>query len=98
MNLVVVGQWIVRGLQLVPAILQAIVAVERLKQGDTSQAKRQAAIELAKISLTIAEGVTARDLFDDDRVEAAMGKAIDAIVGLQNAIRDVARELEAGRR
>jgi len=73
------------GLRLLPMITEAISWVERFisRKG---KYKQDAAVYMVKSILGVAETGLARDLLNDDEVEAATRKCIDAIVSLQNLI------------
>jgi len=73
------------GLKLLPMIVEAISWVERFIT-QKGQYKQDAAVYMVKSILGVVEAGAARDLLDDDEVEAATRKCIDAIVSLQNLI------------
>jgi hypothetical protein len=73
------------GLKLLPMIVEAISWVERFIT-QKGQYKQDAAVYMVKSILGVVETGVARDLLDDDEVEAATRKCIDAIVSLQNLI------------
>ena len=77
--------WITLGMKLLPYIVEAVTWVEKFitEQG---QRKQDAAVYMVKSILGIAESASARDLLDDDDVEAATRKVIDAVVALQNVV------------
>jgi hypothetical protein len=77
--------WITLGIKLLPYIVEAVTWVEKFitEQG---QRKQDAAVYMVKSILGIAESASARDLLDDDDVEAATRKVIDAVVALQNVV------------
>jgi hypothetical protein len=73
------------GLKLLPMIVEAISWVERFIT-QKGQYKQDAAVYMVKAILGVVETGAARDLLNDDEVEAATRKCIDAIVSLQNLI------------
>jgi len=73
------------GMKLLPYIVDAIQWVEKLVT-TKGQYKQDAAVYLVKSVLGIAERGADRDLLDDEEVEAATRKVIDAVVALQNII------------
>lgn len=81
-------RWVMFGIQLVPKIITAIRAVERiaaiidLKGRD----KEDASLEIVGTALEAAEAIVGRDLLHDDRVMEATRNFIRAYVALQNAI------------
>ena len=73
------------GLKLLPFIIEAVSWVEKFvtRKG---QAKQDAAVYLVKSIVGVSEIAHERDLQDDDAVEDATRKVIDAVVALQNVI------------
>ena len=77
--------WVTLGMKLLPYIVEAVGWVEKFIT-QKGQYKHDAAVYMVKSVLGIAEVGTARDLLDDDDVEAATRKVIDAVVALQNVV------------
>ena len=77
--------WVTLGMKLLPYIVEAVQWVEKFIT-ERGQRKQDAAVYMVKSILGIAESATARDLLDDDEVETATRKVIDAVVALQNII------------
>ena len=77
--------WITLGMKLLPYIVEAVHWVEKFIT-TKGKYKQDAAVYLVKSVLGIAEAGTAKDLLDDDEVEAATRKVIDAVVSLQNVV------------
>jgi len=77
--------WVTLGMKLLPYIVEAVQWVEKFIT-TKGQYKQDAAVYLVKSVLGIAEIGTAKDLLDDDEVEAATRKVIDAVVALQNVV------------
>jgi hypothetical protein len=77
--------WVTLGMKLLPYIVEAVGWVEKFIT-QKGQYKQDAAVYMVKSVLGIAEVGTARDLLDDDDVEAATRKVIDAVVALQNVV------------
>jgi hypothetical protein len=84
--------WLKLGLQLVPAIVSAIHAVEQLVNRKGAD-KENMAVDAVAAGLQIAEGLAGRDLVRDAAVEPAVRDFMRAYVALQNAVR-AARELQ----
>ncbi len=77
--------WITLGMKLFPYIVEAVQWVEKFVT-QKGKYKQDAAVYLVKSVLGIAEQGANRDLLDDDEVEDATRKVIDAVVALQNII------------
>ena len=77
--------WITLGAKLLPYIVEAVTWVEKFIT-ERGQRKQDAAVYMVKSILGIAESASARDLLDDDDVEEATRKVIDAVVALQNVV------------
>lgn len=77
------GKWIATGVRLMPHLLQAMIAVEKLKTADPGPQKREAAIDLAVTFWVFAEQVTDRDLGRDEEFRDLVGRVMDAIAALQ---------------
>jgi len=78
--------WLTVGLRLLPLIITAIQQVERLVTAATGKDKQEAAVNLVRDVLPLIEGAMDADLIDDEKVNKAVRKVIDAVVALQNAI------------
>lgn len=72
---------------LIPAIMSAVEAVEAFARGKGKD-KQNAAVDLVGKFLQLTEGAAGKDLLDDAEVQAAVRAAIDAIVAMENVIRD----------
>tara|TARA_Y100000310_G_scaffold331657_1_gene405646 strand:- start:498 stop:758 length:261 start_codon:yes stop_codon:yes gene_type:complete len=77
--------WIQLGVKLLPFIIDAVNWVEKFVSGK-GKFKQDAAVYMIKAGLGVAEQAMNRDVLDDDEVEAATRKVIDAVVALQNLI------------
>jgi hypothetical protein len=73
------------GLKLLPYIVEAVQWVERFIT-TKGKYKQDAAVYMVKSILGVAERGMDRDILDDDEVESATRKVIDAVVALQNLI------------
>lgn len=80
------GIWIERGVRLLPLIVGAVHAVERLVTESRGPAKQDAAVEATKAMLAAVEIGVDKDLLNDAEVERAVRLTIDAYVFLQNVI------------
>jgi hypothetical protein len=78
------------GLKILPFIVEAVSWVEKFVSRK-GKAKQDAAIYLVKSIVGVSEAAHGRDLLDDDAVEDATRKVIDAVVALQNVIASKAR-------
>ena len=74
------------GLKLLPYIVEAVQWVERFIT-TKGKYKQDAAVYMVKSILGVAERGMDRDILNDDEVEAATRKVIDAVVALQNLIK-----------
>ena len=74
------------GLKLLPYIVEAVQWVERFIT-TKGKYKQDAAVYMVKSILGVAERGMDRDILDDDEVESATRKVIDAVVALQNLIK-----------
>lgn len=81
--------WIAVALKLVPLIVAAVNAVERMAGAKKGQDKQDEAILLVGDLLPVIEASIGRDLVNEAEVQGALRKVIDAVVALQNVIRDV---------
>lgn len=77
--------WISLGIKLLPFIVDAVQWVERFVNGK-GKTKQDAAVYMVKAGLGVAERALDRDVLDDDEVETATRKVIDAVVALQNLL------------
>ena len=78
-------KWVEIGFRALPYILAAVTAVEKFVKGK-GQEKQDAAVAMVETMLLATEGVTGKDLLDNDKVQTAVRHAIDAVVALQNTI------------
>jgi len=83
-------------LQLVPLVVAAVNAVEKLfhknpaaTPSENNQRRQDAAVDMVGDLLPLIEGAIDKDVVDDDLVQAALRKEIDATVALFNVVRDV---------
>ena len=74
------------GLKLLPYIVEAVQWVERFIT-TKGKYKQDAAVYMVKSILGVAERGMDRDILDDDEVESATRKVIDAIVALENLLK-----------
>lgn len=73
------------GLKLLPYIVEAVQWVEKFITSK-GKYKQDAAVYMVKSILGVAERGMDRDILNDDEVESATRKVIDAVVALQNLI------------
>ena len=74
------------GLKLLPYIVEAVQWVEKFITSK-GKYKQDAAVYMVKSILGVAERGVDRDILDDDEVESATRKVIDAIVALENLLK-----------
>lgn len=79
-------QWIALGLKLMPLIVAAVEGVEKVVKGVKGKDKQDAAMELVASMLVAIEGLTAKDLLQDEAVQTLARSAIDAVVAFQNGL------------
>ena len=77
--------WIALGMKLLPFIVEAVSWVEKFITAK-GKYKQDAAVYMVKSILGVAESGANRDLLNDDEVEAATRKVIDAVVSLNNIV------------
>jgi len=81
--------WLPAAIRIVPIIWQAVMTVERLIKDRKGKDKQDEAVRMTGELLALIEGAVGRDLLNDASVQAAVRNAIDAIVALQNTIRNI---------
>ena len=77
--------WLATGARLLPFIVEAVSWGEKFIT-QKGQYKQDAAVYMVKSILGVAELGANKDLLDDEDVEEATRKVIDAVVALQNVI------------
>ena len=77
--------WLNIGIKVLPYIVEAVQWVEKFIT-TRGKPKQDAAVEMIKKMLGLAEAGTNKDLLNDDDVEAATRKVIDAVVALNNIV------------
>jgi hypothetical protein len=82
--------WLSIGMKLLPYIVEAVKWVEKFVT-TKGKYKQDAAVYMVKSILGIAEVGSDRDLLDDEAVEQATRKVIDAVVALQNVVERLTR-------
>ena len=82
--------WLTIGMKLLPYIVEAVKWVEQFVT-TKGKYKQDAAVYMVKSILGVAEVGTDRDLLDDEDVEEATRKVIDAVVALQNVVERIGR-------
>lgn len=78
-------KWLEVGFRLVPYITAAVGAVERFL-GKKGQEKQDAAVDMVDTMLKTAEAGADKDLLNDEAVQQASRRFIDAYVALQNVL------------
>ena len=77
--------WIVGALKIVPLIIAAVRAVERMSSKKGKE-KQDEAIALVGDLVPLIEASIGRDVVNETDVQSAMRKVIDAVVELQNVV------------
>jgi predicted amino acid dehydrogenase len=72
----------------IPVIVAAIGAVEKLSD-KKGKDKQDAAVAIVGDLIPLIEATIPREIVDESQVQDAIRKVIDAIVALQNVVRDV---------
>ena len=80
--------WITGVVKLLPLIMAAVHAVERMS-GKKGKDKQDEAISLVGDLVPLVEASIGRDVVNENDVQGAIRKVIDAVVALQNVVRDV---------
>jgi len=73
-------------LKIVPFVVEAVQWVERFVRRKGRE-KQDAALQMILSMLSVAEHAKEVDLLDDEEVESATRKVIDAIVALENLLK-----------
>ena len=81
--------WVTGALKLIPLIITAVSAVERLTTAKKGKEKQDEAIALIGDLVPLIEASIGRDVVNEAEVQGAIRKVIDAVVVLQNCVRDV---------
>ena len=91
--------WITGALKLIPLIITAVSAIERVASAKKGKEKQDEAIAMVGDLVPLIEGSIGRDVVNEKDVQDAIRKVIDAVVALQNVVRDVVarRAAMAGR-
>ena len=77
--------WVTLGMKLLPYIVEAVGWVEKFVTRKGRE-KQDAAVYMVKSIVGVAEIADGRDLLDDEDVEDATRKVIDAVVALNNIV------------
>lgn len=80
--------WLTGVAKLIPLIVTAVGAVERLTSKKGKE-KQDAAVTMIGDVLPLIEGAIGRDVVNEADVQTALRKVIDAVVALNNVVRDV---------
>jgi hypothetical protein len=73
---------LLQGISFVPAVVNGI---EALFSGHSGSDKKDAAISFVGSALSMAEAVSAREIVDEEKFKAGLGKVIDGTVDCLNA-------------
>lgn len=88
-------KWITGVAKLIPLIFTAITAVERIATAKKGKEKQDEAIAMIGDLVPLVEGSIGRDVVNEAEVQTAIRKVIDAVVALQNVVRDVVQRRAA---
>ncbi len=83
------GTFIASVFKWVPVIIAAVTAVEQVADAAKGKAKQDAAIKMVGELLPLVESTVPREIVNEVAVQDAMRKVIDAVVALQNAIKEI---------
>jgi hypothetical protein len=91
--------WVTGALKLLPLIVSAVSLIERMAGAKSGKEKQDEAIAMVGEFVPLVEGTIGRDVVNESSVQDAIRKVIDAVVALQNVVRDVMaqRAATAGR-
>ncbi len=81
--------WVTGALKLIPLIIAAVGAIERIASAKKSRETQDEAIALVGDLVPLVEASIGRDVINESSVQDAIRKVIDAVVSLQNVVRDV---------
>ena len=70
---------------LLPAVFDAVKLVEKLFGGGKGSEKRGVAVEIVKLVILAAEGLSGKDLVENEAFAAAVGQIVDGVVAALNA-------------
>lgn len=73
---------LLRGVAFIPAVVHGIEALFGAKKGED---KREAALSFVSAALSLTEAISAREIVDEARFRAGLGKIIDGTVECLNA-------------
>ena len=80
-------QWVALGIKILPLVISAVQFVERLIKGEKKGAEKHAEVRQFILDLlTGSEGLTGRDLLNDEAVSKLIDNVIIAVVAAQNGI------------
>ena len=83
-----IGNWVNIGLKALPLITVAISSIEKFFKGK-GQDKENEAYQMFADLLALTEGVTGKDLADDQKIEDATRNVFKAVVAFQNVVKDI---------
>jgi|TARA_R110000824_G_scaffold77787_2_gene196633 hypothetical protein len=85
-------KWVTIGLKLLPYIVSAVSSIERFFTSGKGKAKEDAAVATVSSILETVEAGAGSDLLDNEKVQDAVRKVMQAIVSLQNIIKEAKEE------
>lgn len=80
--------WIANVTKIIPLVIAAVGLVEKLAGAAKGKEKQDAALAAVADLIPAIEGAIGRDVVNDPLVQAALRQCIDAVVAVQNAVRD----------
>ena len=87
--------WVTGAVRLIPLIITAVQAVERLASAKKGKEKQEAAIGIIGDLVPMIEASINKEVVNEAAVQDAIRKVIDAVVSLQNVVRDVSMKRAA---
>ena len=85
-------KWLQIGLKLLPYIVSAVSSIERFFTSGKGKAKEDAAVATVSSILEAVEENAGADLIDNEQIQDAVRKVMQAVVSLQNIIQEVRGE------
>lgn len=74
--------------RIIPLAIGIIGAVEKMIGAGKGEEKKQAYLEGIMVALGVVEGAVSKDLVDDAKFRGLLGDVADAVVAVNNFIRD----------
>lgn len=78
--------WIQGVIKIIPLIVTAVEAVERLFKGKEGSDKKKEALNIIEPAIQAIEELAGKDLMRDEEFKALVGEFIDTYVAIQNYV------------